>query len=142
MARPRTTGAVLAGYIDMPVGASQLSCNDSSGNGNYTISDYHYDRSKHLPEWRHRENITITNGRQRYNRPINTFRDTGEAILFTLDEIHHRAQNNDHSEHREQEDGDLPTTVFERSRERVCLFHVVDQLQHPKNPKNPKEPND
>jgi len=66
---------------------------NSRRNSNDGIAYNHHQAGQELTSGCLRRNITVANGRQGYNGPINTGRYTGETIFRTFNQVHQRPDN-------------------------------------------------
>jgi len=99
--------AGLGGHASF-INLGQLSGDDSGGHCNDPIANDHNDGRHGLAEICLGRYVTVADGRQGYNCPINASWNTGEAGIRIFDKVHQRAEDNDQGEYGKQKNGDFP----------------------------------
>ena len=123
-----------------PCRISHLHRNDPGRNRNNRIARNHYQRREYLSQRRLRRNIPVAYGCHRNDRPVHTEGDAAEPVLGTLNNVHHRAYNNDQRENGEKEDSDLPAACNKRPSQYRRLAHHMSKLKYPEHPEQPEYP--
>ena len=70
------------------ISLSQLGRDDSGRHGNDSVADNHYYGGNSLPERGLGRYITIADGGQGNNGPVNAARNAGKSVLRILNQIH------------------------------------------------------
>ncbi len=123
-----------------PGGVSNFHRNDSGRHSYYRVTGNHHKRGKDLAERRLRRYITVAHCSHGNNRPVHTEGYAAKAVLWSLDNIHYRADYNDKREHCEEEHGNLTAACYKSPSEYGCLAHHVGQLQYSKDPEQSENP--
>ncbi len=121
--------------------ASELDRNDAGRNGDDAIAHDHDGRSQDLTESSVGRDVAVADGGHGNDGPVDGDRDAGEAVGLALDEVHHRANDDDNGQDRTQKDDDLAGAGAHCRCELTGLTHEVGELEHPKNAQQPEGAN-
>lgn len=122
-------GACLGGDI-FPVGLLRDFCRyDPCGDGDDGVTHDHNDGGEGLAEVGSRGDVTVPDGCERYDGPVDAAGYAGKTVFLSFDNIHERSHDDDDGHDGEDENGDLPSACLERLHEELCLAKMMGELE-------------
>lgn len=99
------------------------------------VTQYHDERGKEATDKGYWGDVTITDGGEGDDGPIDTGADICElgARLSSLNDEHQRAKNGDEDENEEEIDKYLPDTEFDALQQQVTFVDEGEELEHAEN---------
>ena len=82
--------------------------------------------------------VAVADRRQRHDRPVDAARNTGEAVLGALDEVHRRTDDHDDDRDGEQKDEDLVPGAAQRIPQFSLFAEALGELEDPEDPEHAK----
>jgi len=119
-------------------GACQFEREDARWHGDYSVAQHHEDGGDKAAEDRVWRDITVAHSGNRDDGPVHCRRNARETVLLALDLIHHRANQDHHGQHREQEHGYFGKAGAESQfqdgcfAEKLCEFENAEDTQKAK----------
>ena len=115
---------------------------DSGRDGDDAVARDHHYRRQGLAQAGSGGDVSVPDGSQGDDGPVDAFGDAGETVFLSLDNVHQRAEDYHQGQQDQEENGDLPETGPQSLKEDIHLRNESGQLEDPEDPENPKKPDD
>jgi hypothetical protein len=118
--------------------AGQFERENARWHGDYSIAQHHEDGGDEAAKDRVWRDITVAHSGNRDDGPVHCRRNARKTVLLALDLIHHRANQDHHGQHREQEHGYFGKASAESQfqggcfAEKLCEFENAEGTQKAK----------
>ena len=111
-----------------------LASHDPRRDGDDTKPQDHDDRGDCLAKRCVGRYVSVPHSRHRDDCPIDTARNTGEAIGLALDEVHHRSEDDGERDDRQKKDDDFAAARTERPHHDISFANKAYQFEYTKHP--------